>query len=736
MANREVQFKRLIQFILVSTALLLPLGCNNSAPQTTNSSPNPNRNLTQQSAPAGSSDWMMNAGYGVMVHWTSQSRPQSGGAPSAFCTAVNAFDVNAFAQQLQESGAGYVIFTTSHAQQFFPFPSAKLDSILPGRTCTRDLPNDLYNAITPKGIKMVFYYPSVGTDEDPTWRDTSKFNSDPAYFAQLQYDLVQEVGNRYGNKLAGWWIDNCYDSPPTYSSFGAGRGARYNFTTYSNKLRAGNANRLVTFNFTFKYWNSTLGSGNVDYAAGEEDNIGQLPSSRFSGEGNSQWQTLIWMDDFWLHSSPGTPTPRYTDADLTNYIRNIMAKQGVFSYNAAPYQDTMISSATMSQLRNVNSTIHRSKVDDRNPSVAYSSGWADTASSNYWNGTGRYTLTAGSYVQYAFSGTGVKWYGVMSPQHGKVNVYIDNVLDKTVDLYTQTWAANTVLYAKRGLTSGPHTLKIVARSDRNAASGNNYVEVDALEALEPVLAKSLDDRNAQIAYTGGWTPITGAAYAQATSTYATATGAEAQLSFSGTGVNWYGVMSPQHGKADVYIDGTLDATVDLYITTPWAVRQIYSKTGLASGTHTIRIVTQAKNPSSGNSYVEIDALEPTLARGIDDRDSRIGYTGAWSTLPGAAYYATTTTYATATGLEAQLSFTGTGVRWYGVVSPQHGRADVYIDGTFDATVDLYTSTPWNAQQVYAKTGLANGNHTIRIVTQPKNPSSGNSYVEIDALEYQ
>jgi alpha-L-fucosidase len=727
---------RFAQIWMLVTALLLQLGCTNSAQEQTLVA-----KLQLQAAPAGSADWMMNAGYGVMVHWTSQSRPQSGAAPSAYCTAVNNFNVNTFAQQLQNSGAGYVIFTVSHAQQFFAFPSAKLDSVIAGRTCTRDLYADLFAAINPKGIKMVFYYPSVGTDEDPAWRDASKFNSDPTYFAQLQYDLVEEIGNRYGNKLAGWWVDNCYDSAPVYTQFGSGRGARYNFTTYAQKLRSGNPNRLVTFNFTYNQWNSTTGQSIVDYAAGEDDVIGRLPSSRFSGEGNTQWHNLVWMDDFWVHKDATTPAPRYSDAVVNSHIQSVMNQQGVFSYNAAPYQDSLIASATMTQLQNINATIHNSKIDDRNSSLIYSSGWGDTTSANYSNGTGRFSVTSGSNVQYTFSGTGIKWYGVVGNDHGKADVFIDNVLDATIDLYTTHWAANTIVYAKRGLSNGSHTIKIVVRSDRNTASSNNYVEIDALEALDaPVQSGTkTDDRSSSISYSSGWSQYSNASYHLGTTTFSTLANSQVQYPFSGSSISWYGVKSSEHGKADVFIDNVLESTVDLYS----AVRStglVYSKSGLSSGAHTIKIVVRSdRNPSATANYVEVDAFEAGAVVGsttkLDDRATQVSYVGTWSQFSNNSYFNNTTTFTTSAGLVAQLSFTGSSIKWFGVSSSEHGKVDVFIDDILDSTVDLYSVTR-STGVVYTKSGLASGSHTIKIVVRSdRNVSATSNYVEVDAFEF-
>jgi hypothetical protein len=102
---------------------------------------------------AAPTNWMVQAKYGVMVHWTSQSKPEQG-SPLAYCQAVQNFDAQRFADVLDEMGAGYVVFTTSHAEFYFPGPNKVIDEILPGRTCSRDLVGDLAQALSKHGIKL------------------------------------------------------------------------------------------------------------------------------------------------------------------------------------------------------------------------------------------------------------------------------------------------------------------------------------------------------------------------------------------------------------------------------------------------------------------------------------------------------------------------------------------------------------------------------------------------------
>jgi hypothetical protein len=253
--------------------------------------------------------------------------------------------------------------------------------------------------------------------------------------------------------------------------------------------------------------------------------------------------------------------------------------------------------------------VANTKIDDRNTQISYSSGWSTIANASYYLSTGTFSTAAASQAQYSFSGSNISWYGVTGSDHGKADVFIDNVLDATVDLYSASRFTG-VVYSKNGLSSGTHTIKIVVRSDRNPNATNNYVEVDALEIeATTIVATKLDDRATQVSYIGIWSQIAGSSYFSNTSTFTTSAGLEARLSFTGSSVKWYGVTGSDHGKADVFIDNVLEATVDLYSASRFT-GVVYSKSGLSSGTHTIKIVVRSdRNPSATGNYVEVDALE-------------------------------------------------------------------------------------------------------------------------------
>ena len=159
-------------------------------------------------------NWMTAASYGLMFHWTSQTLPRQG-PPQSYCDAVRNFDVERFANTVESMGAGFVVFTTSHAGFYFPGPNPVIDSILPGRTCPRDLVGDLADALNSRKIRLELYF-HPGHDDAPWWQRTHFDEPDKtAYFAQWG-SIIAQVGRQYGKRLAGFWFD---DAAFTYYPF-------------------------------------------------------------------------------------------------------------------------------------------------------------------------------------------------------------------------------------------------------------------------------------------------------------------------------------------------------------------------------------------------------------------------------------------------------------------------------------------------------------------------------------
>lgn len=118
-----------------------------------------------------------------------------------------------------------------------------------------------------------------------------------------------------------------------------------------------------------------------------------------------------------------------------------------------------------------------------------------------------------------------------------------------------------------------------------------------------VTGRTLNERSAAIDYTGSWRRATHGGYGGGSVAYATAKGASATLTFTGTSVIWSGPMGPTRGKAKIYVDGVYRKTVDLRRSSFDARARLFRAAWSKSGEHTLKIVVVG---TSGRPMVAID----------------------------------------------------------------------------------------------------------------------------------
>lgn len=114
---------------------------------------------------------------------------------------------------------------------------------------------------------------------------------------------------------------------------------------------------------------------------------------------------------------------------------------------------------------------------------------------------------------------------------------------------------------------------------------------------------------------------------------------------------------------------------------------------------------------------------------INDNDPSIQYSSGWTYQSTSGYYNNDNHYSNTVGSNVQFTFTGTGIKWIGAKNTDHGQADIYIDGVWQATVDTTAATYLKQQELYTNLSLSNASHTIKIQIK----TSG--YQDIDAFIY-
>ncbi|NLH16659.1 MAG: alpha-L-fucosidase [Phycisphaerae bacterium] len=288
--------------------------------------------------------WFQACRYGLMCHWTTESFPRRG-ERKPYAQAVQDFDVEEFADQVQASGAGFLVFTTSHAEHFFPAPLDSLDHILLGRTTRRDLIAELADALDNRGIRLFLYY-HLGAISDPAWlKATGFWETDTRRFFDNWAALISEAGRRYGDRLAGWWFD---DGTVSYYY----RSAPWERLTTSAK--AGYSGRLVGFNS----WELPCPTEFQDFFCGEgfaDPGVGGLlvvgGDGHFksgSHQGLQACATLI-TESGWVHTRKNTDIgpPRWNTVQMVEMLEQFIARKNVPIFNLEIYQEGKLSLATI-----------------------------------------------------------------------------------------------------------------------------------------------------------------------------------------------------------------------------------------------------------------------------------------------------------------------------------------------------------------------------------------------------
>ncbi|WP_425953751.1 beta-galactosidase [Xylanimonas sp. McL0601] len=154
--------------------------------------------------------------------------------------------------------------------------------------------------------------------------------------------------------------------------------------------------------------------------------------------------------------------------------------------------------------------------------------------------------------------------------------------------------------------------------------------------------------------------------------------------------------------------------------------------------HVIRHSDSTSN-SVDTTHLSIDLNAGVLSYTHDDPDAALQYQGSWSHVSNQSYtggdYKNTESFSNVAGDTLTVPFTGTAIRWIAPLANNHGYADVYLDGVKQATVSGYGASTTFQHVMFQKSGLADGDHTLKIVVDGTHEAnaSGN-FVSVDAID--
>jgi hypothetical protein len=226
------------------------------------------------------------------------------------------------------------------------------------RCSSRDLVADLYEALAPKGIRLLVYLPSGAPAAVPQacerlgwewgleggWPGGKGPRTGKRLVEfQLRWEaVVRDWSLRWGTKIGGWWIDGCYFADEMYR-----HPEPPNFASFAAALKAGNPDCLVAFNpgvlvpvISHTEWE--------DYTAGEIATAfpvddGSRPQGRFVD--GAQYHILSYLGSWW-----GAGEPRFPNEFVVGYTKWVNARQGVITWDVPPGPTGLIPGAFMEQL--------------------------------------------------------------------------------------------------------------------------------------------------------------------------------------------------------------------------------------------------------------------------------------------------------------------------------------------------------------------------------------------------
>jgi ketosteroid isomerase-like protein len=205
---------------------------------------------------------------------------------------------------------------------------------------------------------------------------------------------------------------------------------------------------------------------------------------------------------------------------------------------------------------------------------------------------------ANAFATWRFTGTSVTWWTMTGKAQGKAQVLVDGVRRLTVNNYSATTHWRVARTVKR-LRAGTHTItvRVLGQKGAKAATGT-YVTVDRFTAGKASTQTPLSALRTAF----------GKSYTSGRAVAADLRGEAVTLTFRGTSVTWTTMRSATQGKAAVYVDGKLKATVDNYAAkTSYGVRRAIAK--LSDSVHVLKIVVLGTHHKGGKgNLVTVDRI--------------------------------------------------------------------------------------------------------------------------------
>ena len=513
--------------------------------------------------------------YGMFTHIVYRYTNTADGKPyHSFEEFANGIDVTAYSDQLKAFGVEYLIFTGWHAAMYNLGPNAALEKWLPGHTVKRDVIGELADALNERGIKLIIYaHPNDGHDLKPEEQERVGFIKPEKGVARLMpkfNDFINEVyaetASRYAKKpnVLGFWWDSWHGNG------GAVDMVRLRKTLLTAMPRAivlsNNPSReFVDFDSLERY-----------YTKGPFDTIDNLIVENRN-------QSTIFAGNWWCGGLQEKSL--YSPETLFKFtvFNACSGAPGGMAWAISPVSDGKTwASDNLNLMTKLGSLVQA--VRPALCGVSASRNWPVKSHTPFMESQG-YGATR------SLDGSREYIHVLKAPREGK-KLTINPAFER---------------FKSAHLLGNGHPVKLDSRADAfvlTLDSADSWDMLDTVIVLErdtTLTHRGFAPEDSALVYSNNWRTM-------GSKRYTNSGEATVDFSFSGTNLAWSGVTGPDHGIAQVRIDGDAAKTVDCYALTRTEPAVCFTAE-LPLGKHTVRISSTGKaNPAAKGNCVEITGI--------------------------------------------------------------------------------------------------------------------------------